>query len=221
MKYSWTCRIENRMRRAPRVKHEAGDVAAIPPITPYRTLAETLDLLVWEMRTPRCPSFMRAASSKPHPFVSNWLHMRFITSFALAEKLFDAREGGTIEVLTPHDNSADRHWGGGRVGSTPPTLICRRAATRLGFRVAPHAAMIADASPEAGMTQRGMRRLRRIVARSRTVRLSDSRSPRCSPYRATFRYFRRHGGQIPGRAIPVSRGLNYVLHEARSAWSDR
>jgi aldehyde dehydrogenase (NAD+) len=139
--------------------------------------------------------------------------MQFQNKLFIGGEFVDAREGGTIEVLNPHDNSkltdiaeacaADVDLGVEAATRAYPSWRNMAAADRGRLLL-----KLADA------IEANAEELARIESLDTGHPIRDSRSLDVPRTAATFRYFGGMADKFQGSVIPVEQGfLNYVLHE--------
>src|SRR5260370_1643933 len=139
--------------------------------------------------------------------------MQFQNKLYIGGEFADAREGGTIEVLNPHDNSklteiAEAHAADIDLAVEAATRAypswCNMAAADRGRLLLKLADTIEANSED----------LARIESLDTGHPIRDSRSLDVPRTAATFRYFGGMADKFQGSVIPVEQGfLNYVLHE--------
>ncbi len=139
--------------------------------------------------------------------------MQFQSRLFIGGEFVDAREGGTIEVLNPHDNSKLTDIAEARADDVD---LAVEAATRAypswrDLAAADRGRLLlklADAIEANGED------LARIESLDTGHPIRDSRSLDVPRTAATFRYFGGMADKFQGSVIPVEQGfLNYVLHE--------
>ncbi|HWN59002.1 MAG TPA: aldehyde dehydrogenase family protein [Methylomirabilota bacterium] len=139
--------------------------------------------------------------------------MQFQNKLFVGGEFVDAREGGTIEVLNPHDNSkltdiAEAHASDVDLGVEAATRAYpswRNMAAADRGRLLLKLADAIEANAE---------ELARIESLDTGHPIRDSRSLDVPRTAATFRYFGGMADKFQGSVIPVEQGfLNYVLHE--------
>jgi acyl-CoA reductase-like NAD-dependent aldehyde dehydrogenase len=139
--------------------------------------------------------------------------MQFQSKLFIGGEFVDAREGGTIEVLNPHDNSKLTDIAEARAVDVD---LAVEAATRAYPSWRDMAAAdrgrlllkLADA------IEANAEELARIESLDTGHPIRDSRSLDVPRTAATFRYFGGMADKFQGSVIPVEQGfLNYVLHE--------
>ena len=139
--------------------------------------------------------------------------MQFQNKLFIAGEFVDAREGGTIEVLNPHDYSkltdiaearaADVDLAVDAAARAYPSWRNMAAADRGRLLL-----KLADA------IEANAEELARIESLDTGHPIRDSRSLDVPRTAATFRYFGGMADKFQGSVIPVEQGfLNYVLHE--------
>jgi acyl-CoA reductase-like NAD-dependent aldehyde dehydrogenase len=139
--------------------------------------------------------------------------MQFQSKLFIGGEFVDAREGGTIEVLNPHDNSKLTDIAEARAADVD---LAVEAATRAYPSWRDMAAAdrgrlllkLADA------IEANAEELARTESLDTGHPIRDSRSLDVPRTAATFRYFGGMADKFQGSVIPVEQGfLNYVLHE--------
>jgi aldehyde dehydrogenase (NAD+) len=139
--------------------------------------------------------------------------MQFQNKLFIAGEFVDAREGGRIEVLNPHDNSKLTEIAEARAADVD---LAVEAATRAypswrNMAAADRGRLLlklADAIEANG------EELARIESLDTGHPIRDSRALDVPRTAATFRYFGGMADKFQGSVIPVEQGfLNYVLHE--------
>lgn len=139
--------------------------------------------------------------------------MQFQSKLFIGGEFVDAREGGTIEVLNPHDNSkladiaearaADIDLAVEAAARAYPSWRDMAAADRGRLLL-----KLADA------IEANAEELARIESLDTGHPIRDSRSLDVPRTAATFRYFGGMADKFQGSVIPVEQGfLNYVVHE--------
>ena len=139
--------------------------------------------------------------------------MQFQSKLFIGGEFVDAREGGSIEVLNPHDNSKLTDVAEARAADVD---LAVEAATRAYPRWRDMAA--ADRGrlllKLADKIEANAEELARIESLDTGHPIRDSRSLDVPRTAATFRYFGGMADKFQGSVIPVEQGfLNYVLHE--------
>jgi aldehyde dehydrogenase (NAD+) len=139
--------------------------------------------------------------------------MQFQSKLFIGGEFVEAREGGTIEVLNPHDNSKLTDTAEARAADVD---LAVEAATRAYPSWRDMAAAdrgrlllkLADA------IEANAEELARIESLDTGHPIRDSRSLDVPRTAATFRYFGGMADKFQGSVIPVEQGfLNYVVHE--------
>ncbi len=139
--------------------------------------------------------------------------MQFQSKLFVGGEFVDAREGGTTEVLNPHDNSKLTE-----IAEARATDIDR--AVEAATRAYPSWRNMAAADRGrlllklADAIEANAEELARIESLDTGHPIRDSRSLDVPRTAATFRYFGGMADKFQGSVIPVEQGfLNYVLHE--------
>ncbi len=139
--------------------------------------------------------------------------MQFQNKLYIGGEFADAREGGTIEVLNPHDNSKLTDIAEARAADVD---LAVEAATRAypswrDMSAADRGRLLLKL---ADAIEANSEELARIESLDTGHPIRDSRSLDVPRTAATFRYFGGMADKFQGSVIPVEQGfLNYVLHE--------
>src|SRR5882762_7686448 len=139
--------------------------------------------------------------------------MQFQIKLFVGGEFVDAREGGTIEVLNPHDNSKLTEIAEARAADID---LAVEAATRAypswrNMAAADRGRLLLKL---ADTIEANAEELARIESLDTGHPIRDSRSLDVPRTAATFRYFGGMADKFQGSVIPVEQGfLNYVLHE--------
>ena len=139
--------------------------------------------------------------------------MQFQSKLFIGGEFVEAREGGTIEVLNPHDNSKLADIAEARATDVD---LAVEAATRAypGWRDLAAADRGRLLLKLADTIEANAEELARIESLDTGHPIRDSRSLDVPRTAATFRYFGGMADKFQGSVIPVEQGfLNYVLHE--------
>jgi len=139
--------------------------------------------------------------------------MQFQSKLFIGGEFVEAREGGTIEVLNPHDNSKLTDIAEARAADVD---LAVEAATRAypGWRDLAAADRGRLLLKLADAIEANAEELARIESLDTGHPIRDSRSLDVPRTAATFRYFGGMADKFQGSVIPVEQGfLNYVLHE--------
>jgi acyl-CoA reductase-like NAD-dependent aldehyde dehydrogenase len=139
--------------------------------------------------------------------------MQFQSKLFIGGEFVDAREGGTIEVLNPHDNSKLTDIAEARAIDVD---LAVEAATRAhpswrDMSAADRGRLLLKL---ADAIETNSEELARTESLDTGHPIRDSRSLDVPRTAATFRYFGGMADKFQGSVIPVEQGfLNYVLHE--------
>ena len=139
--------------------------------------------------------------------------MQFQNKLFIGGEFVDAREGGTIEVLNPHDNPKLTDIAEARAADVDQAV---EAATRAypswrNMAAADRGRLLLKL---ADAIEANAEELARIESLDTGHPIRDSRSLDVPRTAATFRYFGGMADKFQGSVIPVEQGfLNYVLHE--------
>jgi aldehyde dehydrogenase (NAD+) len=139
--------------------------------------------------------------------------MQFQTKLFIGGEFVDARAGGTIEVLNPHDNSRLAEIAEARAEDVD-------RAVEAAARAFPAWSAMAAADRGrlllklADAIESHADELARIESLDTGHPIRDSRSLDAPRTAATFRYFGGMADKFQGKVIPVEQGfLNYLVHE--------
>jgi aldehyde dehydrogenase (NAD+) len=139
--------------------------------------------------------------------------MQLQSKLFIGGEFVDAREGGTIEVLNPHDDSKLTEIAEARAADVD---LAVEAATRAypswrNMAAADRGRLLLKL---ADAIEANAEELARIESLDTGHPIRDSRSLDVPRTAATFRYFGGMADKFQGSVIPVEQGfLNYVLHE--------
>ena len=139
--------------------------------------------------------------------------MQFQSKLFIAGEFVDARDGGTIEVLNPHDNSKLADIAEARAADVD---LAVEAATKAfpAWRVMAAADRGRLLLKLADAIESNSEELARIESLDTGHPIRDSRSLDVPRTAATFRYFGGMADKFRGAVIPVDQGfLNYLVHE--------